>query len=110
MGEDLPAGVASEWATWCKDSDYFLPHITGGQLARIASFRKPWLALSFTDDSIANERTVSSLFSMYASVEPEQRVLTPAEAGTQEVGHIGFFTRNNTALWHHVTDWIDAKL
>lgn len=109
-GENLPAGVAREWSTWCKTPDYFLPHLTGAQVARVASFKKPWLALSFSDDPIANETTVAALFRMYASLVPTERRITPAEIGASEIGHMGFFSRSRRELWHHVADYFDGLL
>ena len=109
-GEDLPAGVAREWSLWCKSDDYFLPHLTGAQVARVASFKKPWLALSFTDDPIANERTVGALLRMYASLVPTERCISPAEIGATEIGHLGFFSQSRRELWHHVADYFDGLL
>lgn len=109
-GENLPAGVAREWALWCKSDDYFLPHLTGAQVARVASFKKPWLALSCTDDPIANEQTVAALFRMYASLVPTERRIAPAEIGMSEIGHLGFFSRSRRELWHLVADYFDGLL
>ena len=109
-GEDLPAGVAREWSTWCKSPDYFLPYLTGAQVARVASFTKPWLALSFTDDPIANESTVSALLRMYASLVPVERRISPDEIGASEIGHLGFFSRSRRELWRHVASYFDELL
>lgn len=109
-GEDLPAGVAQEWSTWCKSPDYFLPHLTGAQVARVASFKKPWLALSFTDDPIANESTVAALLRMYASLVPTTRRIAPDEIGATTIGHLGFFSRSRRELWRHVSGYFDELL
>lgn len=109
-GENLPAGVAEEWSRWCKTPDYFLPHLSGAQVARVASFKKPWLALSFSDDPIANEETVAALFRMYASLVPTERRITPAEIGASEIGHLGFFANDKRALWQNVSSYFDGLL
>ncbi len=109
-GENLPAGVAREWATWCKSPDYFLPFLSGAQIARVASFKKPWFSLAFTDDSIANETTVAALLRMYASLTPTVRWFSPEQVGAREIGHLGFFTLARRDLWHNVSDQLDAWL
>ena len=109
-GEDLPAGVAQEWSTWCKSPDYFLPHLSGAQVARVASFKKPWLALSFTDDPIANESTVSALLRMYASLVPVERRIAPEEIGAPRIGHFGFFSPSCRELWRHASRYFDELL
>jgi predicted alpha/beta hydrolase len=109
-GEDLPAGVAREWSLWCKSPDYFLPHLTGAQVARVASFKKPWLSLSFTDDPIANESTVAALLRMYASLVPTERRISPEEIGAAEIGHLGFFASSRRELWRHVAGYFDELL
>lgn len=109
-GADLPAGVAREWSTWCKSPDYFLPYLSGAQVARVASFKKPWLSLSFTDDPIANESTVSALLRMYASLTPVERHISPQEIGASSIGHFGFFSRSRRELWRSVSSYFDELL
>lgn len=51
-GEDLPAGVALEWARWCRNRDYLLGDATL-PLERYDDFAAPILAYSIEDDDWA---------------------------------------------------------
>lgn len=97
-GEDLPSGVALEWARWCLSPDYFLsthPHYA----EPIAAFAKPMRAYTFTDDDYAPLVNVRWLHARYQSARIEHRHLDPRELGLMHVGHFGFFRAETSALW-----------
>ena len=60
QGQDLPAGVAREWARWCRSADYFGDHLSEAQIQRLASLEVPWLSLSFSDDNLAGPAASST--------------------------------------------------
>lgn len=89
LGEDLPGGVALEWARWCRHPDYLLGH--GVSPAGFAKVRGPLLALSLADDDYAPAAAVDWLHRLYAGAEVERRAITPQEVGVEAIGHFGFF-------------------
>jgi predicted alpha/beta hydrolase len=104
-GEDLPAGVAREWAEWCRRSAYFEGALDMNAFARV---RAPILALSFSDDPIANDRTVPALLRLYPNATVKRVHLRPEEVSRGAVGHFGFFSAEGRArLWDRPLDFFD---
>lgn len=103
--EDLPPGVALEWARWCRDRRYLLGD-ESLPLERYARFTAPVLAYSIEDDQWGTARSVDAMMSAYANVE--RRHLQPADFGLQQLGHFGFFRRNASSAWQAGIDWLDA--
>ncbi|TQF15000.1 alpha/beta fold hydrolase [Myxococcus llanfairpwllgwyngyllgogerychwyrndrobwllllantysiliogogogochensis] len=104
--EDLPAGVAAQWARWCLSPDYLLSE--GGEARReaFASLYLPLRAYSFSDDPIASKASVEHLLSFYADALVEHRRLTPKDVG-QAIGHFGFFRENfRDTLWEDAVEWL----
>ena len=108
MGEDLPAGVALEWARWCRSPRYLFDWLPVAD--RYASLRLPMRAYSFEDDWYAPRRAVDSLLSFYAAATVERRHLRAAELGARSVGHFGFFReRFRGTLWREARDFLAAE-
>lgn len=111
LGEDLPAGVAREWAEWCMEPRYLAAFF--GRTIRVHdydAFRAPLLWLSFADDPIATARNVPPLQQLYRATSIDDRRLAPRELGLSAVGHLGFFRESGrSALWPLVIDWLAAR-
>jgi predicted alpha/beta hydrolase len=106
LGEDLPAGVAREWARWGKRRDYF-----SQELAQEPGFQQlsvPWKAILLKDDKIATRRNAEPLYALYPRVALEVEELDPTAEGYGAIGHLGFFSRTRRSLWPRVTDFIQA--
>lgn len=103
FGEDLPAGVALEWARWCRNPDFF------GTWDRHATLRLPLLAYSFTDDWIAPHRAVDALLAQYRLAVKTHWHLNPRHLGTGTIGHFGFFREGIApGLWQESADFLGA--
>ncbi len=89
-GVDLPAGVAREWARWCRSRDYLLDHVEGAR-ERFARLRAPTIAYSFTDDDYAPALAVDALLAQLSGTAVEHRRLAPAALGVPRIGHFGAF-------------------
>ena len=89
-GEELPAGVAREWAKWCRSPGYYLDHVPGAR-ARLASFDRPVLAFSFDDDDFGPRAAVDALLRQLRAASIDHRHLSPGALGQKRVGHFGFF-------------------
>ncbi|NMO17577.1 alpha/beta fold hydrolase [Pyxidicoccus fallax] len=107
--EDLPAGVAAQWARWCLSPDYLLSEDGESRRQAYASLRLPLRAYSFTDDPIASPEAVRALLSIYSEALVEHRLLSPKEVG-QPIGHFGFFRAPfRDTLWKDAADWLADK-
>jgi predicted alpha/beta hydrolase len=106
IGEDLPRGVALQWARWCSQPDYLMSEFPEAR-DRFARFDRPILAYSFTDDTYAPARAVDALFDVLSSSPATRRVLEPADLGVAAIGHFGFFRpRVGAKLWDEATDYM----
>ena len=103
--EDLPKGVALQWARWCRDPRYLLGD-DSLPLERLASFRAPVLAYSIEDDKWGTRQAVDAMMSAYPNCE--RRHVTPATYGLERLGHLGAFRTTASALWDETIDWFDA--
>ena len=107
VGEDLPKGVAEEWARWCLTRGYFLEaHPVARR--RFARFDKPTLLYSMSDDDFAPEPAVAQLMALLSSAPLEHRRVIPSELGVEAIGHFGFFRpRFTDTLWREVRWFFD---
>lgn len=97
IGEDLPPGVALEWARWCRTEGYI------DRKSGYPKVRAPILALGFDDDPYAPPAAIDALLDFYSSAEKVRRQIK----GTR-VGHFGFFRdRFRHSLWRDVQAWLD---
>ena len=110
LGEDLPRGVAEQWARWCLSPDYFL--VDHPEFAsRLGAYRGPALALSFTDDRLASLAASRWIASSLPRARLEHLHLAPADVGLDAIDHFGFFRRRSAqALWPLATDYLDGVL
>ncbi len=105
-GEDIPAGVAVEWARWCRHRDYILGDSTL-PLDRYQDFTAPVLAYSFADDKWGTPRSVDVMMRAYPNLE--RRHIEPKDAGLAKIGHMGFFRSGSQVLWRQVVAWFSER-
>jgi predicted alpha/beta hydrolase len=107
QGEDLPAGVAIEWASWCRHPGYIVGAL-GAQEA-YASFAAPIRAYSITDDSYAPLPAVEAFLEFYPKAVRKLERVNPAQTGGGPIGHFGFFReRFKDSLWKNAADWMEG--
>ena len=116
LGEDLPAGVAKEWADRRRGDFWWNLRRPDGEidlarrdalLARFHQVRARTLALRFTDDAFATEAATTRILALYANTDASTLVLGPSDAGGQKIGHFGFFrARMQHTLWPRVLEWL----
>jgi predicted alpha/beta hydrolase len=110
MGEDLPGGVAAEWARWCLSPGYVTDAVPEAR-ARFADFRAPVLFYSFTDDTYAPGRAVRHYLSAIPRARVTHRRLRPADVQGRAIGHFGFFRPTHAdTLWPEVLRYFDDVL
>ncbi len=111
LGEDLPGGVAREWAAWCRSRGYLAPHLVPFLPSHFGAFRGSILAYSFEDDPLAPRAAVESLLRLYARAGTIcRRYLEPTMLGLPPVGHFGFFRKECAGLWPATAEWLRAAV
>jgi predicted alpha/beta hydrolase len=75
--EDLPKGVALEWARWCRNPKYLLGDKTL-PLERYAQFQAPILAYSIDDDNWGTAPAVDAMMSAYPNVSSLPKEVFPS--------------------------------
>mgnify|MGYP006280031375 CR=1 FL=1 len=81
LGEDLPRGVALQWARWSRRPEY------SGDAGAHGDISLPILALSFSDDAFAPRSSVDALMAEYKRADIDRRHLTPKDIGASRIGH-----------------------
>ncbi len=107
--EDLPGGVAREWAAWCRRPGFLLE---GHEERRrgFERFARPILAYSFADDGFAPRPAVESLLGLYRNASITHRHVAPGEVGAETISHFGFFKeRFRETLWQEAAEWLEEQ-
>ena len=66
-------------------------------------------ALCLSDDPWATRPAVELLCSGFTSTTPEILTITPADADTTAIGHLGFFrSEHRDTLWRGAAEWMEA--
>jgi predicted alpha/beta hydrolase len=105
IGEDLPAGVALEWARWCRTPGYLAGEGFEGRREGFARLEVPVLAYGFDDDVYAPKAAVDALLALYTGARIDRRQLG-RESG--RFGHFGFFRERHRGLWRDVATFLGA--
>ena len=106
FGEDLPKGVAIEWASWCRHPRYLVGAL--GAEERYRRLHAPLRAYAISDDPFAPPRAVAALLELYPNARGEVRRVSPSQLGVTRVGHFGFFREAfRDSLWREAADWLE---
>jgi predicted alpha/beta hydrolase len=107
-GENVPRGVALEWATWGRDPGYVLSYARHKDQARgYASYSGRLRAYAFADDSYAPRDAVAALLDFYPGASRELLYVEPSSVGASSIGHFGFFQRRfRDTLWSDARSWL----
>jgi len=107
FGEDLPPGVAIEWASWCRHPRYLVGALGVEHL--YAQVHARMRAYAISDDAFAPLPAVDALARLYPAARWETRRVAPRELGVPAIGHFGFFReRFRASLWRESADWLEG--
>jgi len=107
QGEDLPAGVAAEWAAWCRNPRY-APGALGSE--GYARFKAPIRSYWIADDRYAPRAATEAILREYPSARSELVAVDPAQYGGGKIGHFGFFReRFRNTLWREAAQWLEGR-
>jgi predicted alpha/beta hydrolase len=108
--QDLPSGVAREWARWGRFPGHVADDEGGALAAGFAGLTLPIRAYSFADDNFAPAAAVDGLLRLYAAAAREHVHLDPRDLG-RPIGHWGFFReKSREPLWLDAAGWLEAQL
>jgi predicted alpha/beta hydrolase len=109
--EDLPAGVAFEWAfRRARIEDSFPKERRPEILARLAAFRGPLLAVSATDDPFATLPAVHRALAYYAGAEKRVARVSPSDLGVARIGHFDLFhAKHRDGFWRTTLEWLSRR-
>jgi predicted alpha/beta hydrolase len=109
VGEDLPSGVAMEWARWGRRPGSFTDD--GLSTEGFERLKLPVLAFSFADDRYAPKAAVDWLHGLLRAAQLERRHVDPGEAGLGAVRHFGFFRPVfRDTLWEEAARFLERAV
>ena len=107
LGEDLPGGVAREWARWCRNPNYISDERGVPLRPYFDDFSGPLLAYSFSDDRFAPRAAVEALLGFYHRARKEHRHLSPADLKVDAIDHFGWLRESfRSPLWEEMASWL----
>jgi predicted alpha/beta hydrolase len=108
MGEALPAGVAAQWARWCRHPDFIVDEHGRALRQHFEQWRMPLRLYAIADDELyAPQAAVARLASYFSRITPEVAVMQPRDFGIDAIGHFGFFRESMPrAAWQQTADWL----
>jgi predicted alpha/beta hydrolase len=110
MGEDLPGGVASEWAKWCTHPGYLMGSFSDAR-ERFSRFDVPTQLWSFSDDDYAPERAVAHLSSVLPAHRVKREAIRPRDVDAAHIGHFAFFRpKFEPTLWRRALSFAEPHL
>ena len=111
LGEDLPAGIAREWGSWCLEPDFLFGKYPDFVTRRYEQLQIPILSYSFDDDRLANAFRVDKLMDKFSGAEIERRHVFVADTVLEKIGHIGFFRKElQETLWTDTLGWLSENM
>ncbi len=106
LGEDLPKGVALEWASWCRHPDYYLGQRPQMEFPGLL-YKRPMLAFSFSDDPFCPLAASQAFLQWFEEASAEQRHIEPDHLDVSELGHFCFFRSEfRETLWREGAKWL----
>lgn len=118
LPEDLPAGVARDWARRRRpDPWWYLKRDDGSPdeariadvVGRLDAFRADALVVSVADDPFATAEATARMAALFRHCRIDERRVDPRGLDLPAVGHFGFFrSRMREALWPIVGDFLAA--
>jgi predicted alpha/beta hydrolase len=111
QGEDVPAGVALEWARWGRHREYIWSYAAERGGRNFTRYSGPLRGYAMSDDPYAPVPAHQALLRRFTASRAELRVVRPADVGQRRVGHFGFFRpAARETLWSEAIGWLDGAL
>jgi len=100
MGENLPKGVARQWAQFCSHPGYVM-NAVGKTINKHYHEQVccPITAIAATDDEIATEQNIDALLKLYPLAPTKKLIIQPKHYGHRSIGHMLMFRPSHQNLW-----------
>lgn len=116
LGEDIPKGVALQWAAQRRPVAKVAPKWLADRgrlaalLARCKVIKSEAMAIGFADDGFATPAGLKRLHAIAPGLQLDWKEFSPRDLGLRRVGHFGFFRRAVGArLWPQVAQFALGK-
>jgi predicted alpha/beta hydrolase len=111
LGDDIPKGVALQWAGRRAENvnqgqDANVGTRASRLLSRLKDLSGRVLVVSVSDDAFATEAGTRRLLDLYPRLVADRLVCRPKDIAQPRIGHFGFFRRSSAALWPTVLAYI----
>lgn len=108
--EDLPAGVAYEWAFRRARAEHSFPAAERPEmLRRLSTFRGPLLGVTASDDPYGTPAAIARTLAYYTGASRSRLLLSPADLGVERIGHFDLFhARHKNGFWRATAGWLES--
>ncbi|MCP4442831.1 MAG: alpha/beta fold hydrolase [Aureispira sp.] len=107
MFEDLPKGVAEEWAQWGRHKDYMMGYWSEKE-PMYAQVDCPMISYSIDDDKFAPRKAVSWMSTRYRNADLQLKHVKPSDLKVGSIGHFGFFrAKFQQSFWLETVGFFD---
>ena len=109
LGEDMPAGVVTEWARWCHTPGYATGAVPDDErwYGRIEA---PLLFVEAAEDTFAPPGPAAALRSWYTGATVTHRALSADEVKPTTIGHFGVFRAGAEPIWDEIADFLGGAV
>lgn len=110
LGQDIPSGVARQWAEWGRDREYVRSRSIGPQPQYHAEVRCRLRTYLVEQDHLAPDRAVRAWHDWFPNAEREFVRLGARNGAGRKIGHFGFFDPEvGAGEWPALTDFIRGE-
>jgi predicted alpha/beta hydrolase len=110
IGQDLPTGIARQWAEWGRDPHYLRSERIGPQPQFYAAFRGRLRTYLVRGDEFASEHSVRAWHDWFPQARREFVDLGLRNSAGRKTGHFGFFDPGIGAeWWPGVADFLRSR-
>jgi len=108
--EDLPAGVAFDWAFRPARIEQSFPKAQREQiLERLAAYKGPLLAVAATDDPFATSSAIDRALAYYTGAAKRVVFVSPRDLGVARIGHFDLFhSKHRDGFWRATLEWLST--
>ncbi|MEO7386087.1 MAG: alpha/beta fold hydrolase [Gammaproteobacteria bacterium] len=107
LGQDIPSGVARQWAEWGRDPDYLRSPTAGPQPQYYEQVHCGLRTYLIDGDPLAPPRAVRAWHDWFPNADREFVQLEPRNADGRSIGHFGFFDPAiGAGEWTALTDFV----
>ena len=105
LGEDIPKGVAMQWARRRTPIFRLSPEASPSDrsqrlLTRFSQTQISTLIVTFTDDRFATEAGAARVRDYFPKLIVEHWLISPSQVGVKRIGHFGFLRRKaRSSIW-----------